>query len=179
MNSSLFDGVSDCAGARVKGKPEVIHNRKTRYPIPGMDFAGGALLAGAWAPDPKKVFTAASLNLTPDPSGISYFDEKIFINALRTGTVNARALANIMPWAFFQNLSDDDLGSMFAYLQTLKPVQHRVDNTEPLVTARCAGASTDSETGTKRNELGRILVPGRYRPARFRILFARTGLDDE
>ena len=100
-------------------------------PIPGMDFAGGVPLTGAWGPDPKKVFTVTSLNLTPDPSGISYFDEKMFINALRTGTVNARPLANIMPWAFFRNLSDDDLGSMFAYLRTLKPVQHRVDNTEP------------------------------------------------
>jgi hypothetical protein len=100
-------------------------------PIPGMDFAGGAPLTGAWGPDPMKVFTVASLNLTPDASGISYFDEKMFVNALRTGKVNARPLANIMPWAFFRNLSDDDLGSMFAYLRTLKPVQHRVDNTEP------------------------------------------------
>ena len=109
------------------------HTPQDEYfnPIPAMDFAGGAPLTGAWGPDPKKVYTVASLNLTPDPSGISYFDEKMFINALRTGTVNARLLANIMPWAFFRNLSDDDLGSMFAYLRTLQPVQHRVDNTEP------------------------------------------------
>ena len=99
-------------------------------PISGMEFAGGAPLTGAWGPDPKKVFTVASLNLTPDPSGISYFDEKMFINVIRTGKVNARQLANIMPWAFFRNLSDEDLGSIFAYLRTLKPVQHRVDNTE-------------------------------------------------
>jgi len=99
-------------------------------PIPGMTFAGGAPLTGAWGPDPKKVYTVASLNLTPDPSGISYFDEKMFIKVIRTGRVNARPLSNIMPWAFFRNLSDDDLGSIFAYLRTLKPVQHRVDNTE-------------------------------------------------
>ena len=43
-----------------------------------MDFAGGAPLTGAWGPDPKKVFTVASLNLTPDASGISYYDEKMF-----------------------------------------------------------------------------------------------------
>ncbi len=99
-------------------------------PIPGMDFAGGAPLIGPWGPDPKKVYTVTSLNLTPDPSGISYFDERMFITAIRTGKVNARPLANIMPWAFFRNLSDDDLGSIFAFLRTLKPVQHRVDNTE-------------------------------------------------
>lgn len=99
-------------------------------PIPGMEFAGGVPLTGAWGPDPKKVYTVTSLNLTPDPSGISYFDEKMFIHVIRTGKVNARPLANIMPWAFFRNLSDEDLGSIFTFLRSLKPVQHRVDNTE-------------------------------------------------
>ncbi len=99
--------------------------------LPGMDFSGGVPLIGAWGPDPKKMITVASLNLTPDPSGIGYFDEKMFIETIRTGAVKARPLANIMPWAFFRNLSDDDLKAIFAYLRTLKPVQHRVDNTEP------------------------------------------------
>ena len=98
--------------------------------LPGLDFSGGVPLTGAWGPDPKKVITVASLNLTPDPSGIGYFDEKMFIEVIRTGSVKARPLANIMPWAFFRNLSDDDLKAIFSYLRTLKPVQHRVDNTE-------------------------------------------------
>jgi len=97
----------------------------------GMDFSGGAPLTGAWGPDPKKVITVASLNLTPDPSGIGYFDEEMFVKVIRTGAVKARPLANIMPWAFFRNLSDDDLRAIFSYLRTLRPVQHRVDNTEP------------------------------------------------
>jgi len=100
-------------------------------PLPGMDFAGGNLLTGYWGPDPKKLLTVASLNLTPDPSGISYFDEEMFIEVIRTGAVKARPLSNAMPWAYFRNLSDDDLKAIFAYLRTLKPVQHRVDNTEP------------------------------------------------
>lgn len=100
-------------------------------PIAGMDFSGGDLLIGPWGSDPKKTITVASLNLTPDVSGLSYFDETMFINVIRTGRVKARPLANIMPWAFFRNLSDDDLKAIFAYLQTLKPVKHRVDNTEP------------------------------------------------
>ena len=100
-------------------------------PLPGMAFAGGVSLTGYWGPDPNKLITVASMNLTPDPSGISYYDESTFLAALRTGTVKARQLSNIMPWAVFRNLSDDDLKAIFAYLQTLKPVQHRVDNTEP------------------------------------------------
>lgn len=99
-------------------------------PLPGMEFAGGQPLVGAWGPDPNKIINVTSLNLTPDPSGISYFDENMFIHTIRSGKVAARPLANIMPWAYFRNLTDDDLKAIFTYLRTLKPVQHRVDNTE-------------------------------------------------
>jgi mono/diheme cytochrome c family protein len=100
-------------------------------PIPGMYLAGGEPLTGYWGPDVKKLVTVSSLNLTPDPSGISFMDEALFIKAIRTGQVQARLLSNIMPWTFFRHLTDDDLKAMFAYLRTVKPVQHRVDNTEP------------------------------------------------
>ena len=36
-----------------------------------------------------------------------------------------------MPVNVYKNLADDDLRAMFAYLPTLKPIQHRVDNFEP------------------------------------------------
>jgi hypothetical protein len=99
-------------------------------PIPGMNFAGGVDMSGPWEADPKKIVSVASLNLTPDPSGIAYFDEQMFINVIRNGQVNARPLASIMPWGFFRNLSDEDLKAVFGYLRTLRPVKHRVDNTE-------------------------------------------------
>jgi hypothetical protein len=35
-----------------------------------------------------------------------------------------------MPWGYFRNMTDDDLKAIFAYLRTVTPVQHRVDNTE-------------------------------------------------
>jgi len=34
-----------------------------------------------------------------------------------------------MPWISYRNMTDDDLKAIFAYLRTLKPVHHRVDNT--------------------------------------------------
>jgi len=34
-----------------------------------------------------------------------------------------------MPFGEFKNLSDDDLKAIYAYLRTLPPVKHRVDNT--------------------------------------------------
>ncbi len=99
-------------------------------PIPGMYLAGGAPLVGNWEGG-KKIETVNALNLTPDASGISYFDETTFIQVIRNGGFNTRPLSNIMPWAFFRNLTDDDLKAIFAYLHAQKPVCHHVDNTEP------------------------------------------------
>jgi hypothetical protein len=35
-----------------------------------------------------------------------------------------------MGWEHYRNLTDDDLKAIFTCLRTLKPVKHRVDNTE-------------------------------------------------
>jgi mono/diheme cytochrome c family protein len=93
---------------------------KTGKPLPGMAFAGGE-------PFGPKVRSA---NITPDASGISYYDEQLFIKTLRTGRVGARPLFAPMPWWFFQNMTDRDLKDIFTYLKTVKPVQNRVDNWE-------------------------------------------------
>jgi mono/diheme cytochrome c family protein len=101
-------------------------NRKT---LPGLEFAGGDLIT---TPD----FQVTSANLTPDPSGISYYDEAVFLKAMQTGKVGARKIHPIMPWWFFGQMTDDDLKAIFAYLRTVKPVHHRVDNNEPVAYCR-------------------------------------------
>jgi hypothetical protein len=93
--------------------------------IKNLAYGGGEYLAGPW----RRGVTSA--NITPDPSGINYYDEATFIRVMRTGYVGARELSSIMPFGEFQNLNDDDLKSMFAYLRTVPPVRHRVDNTLP------------------------------------------------
>ncbi len=56
----------------------------------------------------------------------------MFIQTIRTGKVKGvRKLNLIMPWGYFRNMTDEDLKAIFAYLRTLKPVKHRVDNSEP------------------------------------------------
>ena len=97
-------------------------------PRTDMAFGGGEIFTEAGYP-------VASANITPDASGISYYDEATFIKTLRTGHVGARPLNAPMPWWIFRNMSDEDLKAIFAYLQTLKPVRHRVDNAE--TTVRC------------------------------------------
>jgi mono/diheme cytochrome c family protein len=106
---------------------------KNGTPMAGMDFSGGMVLEGPWG-------RVASPNLTPDASGIAYYDEGLFVQAIRTGAVKSRPLNPIMPWPVLRNLTDQDLKDMFAYLQTLPPVQHRVDNGEaPTVCRICGG----------------------------------------
>ena len=97
---------------------------KGAQPISGLEFAGGVLFKGPWG-------EVASANITPSPSGIGYYDEALFVKALRTGQVGARSLRSIMPWGYFRNMTDEDLKAIFAYLRTLPARQHRVDNTEP------------------------------------------------
>jgi mono/diheme cytochrome c family protein len=93
-------------------------------PIRGLEYGGGEHLEGPWG-------EVTSANITLDASGISYYDEATFIEAMRTGYVKARKLSSIMPFGEFTNLNDDDLKAMFAYLRTVPPVKHRVDNNLP------------------------------------------------
>ena len=105
---------------------------KQGQPVMQMAFAGGMRFDGPWG-------EVTSANITPDPSGISYYDEELFVKTLRTGHVGARKLNSIMPWGYFRNMTDDDLKSIFAYLKTLPPIQHRVDNTEEATVCNLCG----------------------------------------
>jgi mono/diheme cytochrome c family protein len=106
-------GCRDCHTPMDKGEP-----------LPNMDLSGGQIFEGPWG-------RVASANLTPDPSGIPYYDETLFLQAIRTGYVKARPLNQIMPWPHYGGMTDDDLKAIFAYLKTVKPIHHVVDNTEP------------------------------------------------
>jgi hypothetical protein len=105
-------GCRDCHSPMDKGEP-----------IDSLEFSGGQVFEGPWG-------SAASANLTPDPSGIPYYDETLFFQAIRTGYVKARMLNQIMPWSHYRGMTDDDLKAVFAYVKTLKPIRHYIDNSE-------------------------------------------------
>ncbi|HEX7708579.1 MAG TPA: c-type cytochrome [Thermoanaerobaculia bacterium] len=103
---------------------------------PAPDLGGGewvwagsgtnTAFAGPWGVS----FTA---NLTPEPlTGIGIWTEDIFINTIRSGRHwgVSRPILPPMPWQVYRNMTDEDLKSLFAYLQTLKPIQNQVP--EPL-----------------------------------------------
>lgn len=80
----------------------------------------------AWAGPWGVSFTA---NLTPDPeTGLGKWTEEMFMATMRTGRHQGkgRALLPPMPYWMLGNLDDEDLRSVFAYLQSLPPVKNRV-----------------------------------------------------
>jgi len=75
----------------------------------------GTAFAGPWG-------VTFARNLTPDKlTGIGGWNEEAFINVLREGMLKPP-----MPALAYGKLSDDELKAMFAYLQTLKPVNNLV-----------------------------------------------------
>jgi hypothetical protein len=92
--------------------------------VPGAAFSGGNVFKGEEG-------TVASANITPDSSGISRYDDSVFIAAFRTGYVGTRPLNAVMPFEYYGGMSNDDLKAIYAYLRTLQPVKHIVDNSQP------------------------------------------------
>lgn len=96
---------------------------------PGQISASGDLTAwyGPWG-------ISYSANLTPDPeTGIGRrYTEKQFVTTMRTGKKpEGEMLLPPMPWPNYGRMSDEDLKSIYAYLQTLKPVKNFVRSAAP------------------------------------------------
>lgn len=68
-------------------------------------------------------------NLTPDTAtGLGSWTEDIFIKALRTGKDmgEGRDILPPMPWDLINQMTDADLKAVFAYLQSLPPIENAV-----------------------------------------------------
>ena len=73
-------------------------------------------------------------NLTPDnATGIGTMSEEMFIKTLREGKWMGvgRPLLPPMPWQGIGLLDDQDLKCMYAYLQSIKPIQNEVPQPVP------------------------------------------------
>jgi cytochrome c553 len=98
-------------------------------PIEGMEFAGG------WEMH-TPFFTVKTANITPHPStwmGRATKEEFIgrfraFANYNAENAPQAKDGKNtLMPWISYSGMSDEDLGAIYDYLKTLKPIDHKVD----------------------------------------------------
>ena len=84
--------------------------------------ATNTAFAGPWG-------VSFAANLTPDPeTGLGKWTESMFIQTMKTGRHEGRgrALLPPMPYPIIASLHDDDIRSLFAYLQSLPPVRNRV-----------------------------------------------------
>ncbi len=108
----------------------VCHTRSERgKPIQGMEYAGGAAF------DVPLAGRVQSANITPDSdTGIGNWPRDFFIARFRdpasAGTQRLppkdRRLNTIMPWTMFAGMTDEDLGAIYAYLRTVRPVRNQV-----------------------------------------------------
>lgn len=101
-----------------------------------------ALPKGPWMAVASATFTAWSgpwgvsftANLTPDrETGLGTWKTETFIDTIRSGRIMAkgRQLLPPMPVPALQNLTDADLASVFAYLQTLPKIVNKVPEPVP------------------------------------------------
>lgn len=84
--------------------------------------ASNTAFAGPWG-------VSFSMNLTPDrDTGIGSWTEEMFIQALRTGRQQGkgRPILPPMPFSVYGQKTDEDLKSVFAYLQSLPPMKNKV-----------------------------------------------------
>jgi len=97
--------------------------------IPGMEFGGGRQF-----PLPTGG-TLSSANITPDKeTGIGNWTREAFIQRFRSygdSSFKAPAITDgsfntIMPWTQFGKMSVEDLGAIYDFLRTVKPIKNKV-----------------------------------------------------
>lgn len=102
--------------------------REQGQKVPGMDYAGGMKF------EMKSGGEVLSANITPDhETGIGRWTEAQFLDRFKSiANAPEESLAlngrknTEMPWRDYGAMTTEDLSSIFAYLQTLKPVKHAV-----------------------------------------------------
>jgi mono/diheme cytochrome c family protein len=94
-----------------------------------MEYAGGRAFQ---LPDGS---TVTSSNITPDvETGIGNYTKEAFIQRFKMyadSTYTPPPVApgefnTIMPWTMYANMTTDDLGAIYAYLRTIKPIKNKV-----------------------------------------------------
>jgi len=78
--------------------------------------------------------TSYTANLTPDKTtGLGSWNEAMFIKALRTGKHQGegRPILPPMPWPVIKQMTEEDLKAVWAFLQSLPPIQNAVPDPVP------------------------------------------------
>jgi hypothetical protein len=86
-----------------------------------LQSATGTAFFGAWG-------VSYGANLTPHDTGLGVWSEDLFVQAMRRGKHMGvgRPILPPMPWPTYSKLPDEDLRAMWAYLQTIPPIENVV-----------------------------------------------------
>lgn len=109
------------------------HTKQEKGKFIGEHFAGGFEFK---FPDGSILQSA---NITPHKTGIGGWSKEDFISRFKLYSdsgfvvhkVNPGEFQTPMPWTFYANMTEEDLGSIYDYLQTLKPVDQVVTIFQP------------------------------------------------
>ncbi|MBC8155624.1 MAG: c-type cytochrome [Bacteroidetes bacterium] len=108
----------------------------TKMDAQGQPIAALAFAGGNEYPAPTGV--ARSCNITPAKSGIGAWTKEAFIARFKqcSDPATSPALASdevntVMPWTFYANMSEQDLGAIYDYLRTVKPVENQIERYTP------------------------------------------------
>jgi mono/diheme cytochrome c family protein len=109
----------------LSGHPEAVIMGPAPKPQGAWMWSGAATntaFSGPWG-------VSYAANLTPDRlTGTGIWNEEMFVKTIRTGRHwgVGRPILPPMPYQNVQNLTDDDLKAVFAYLHSIKPVKNQV-----------------------------------------------------
>jgi mono/diheme cytochrome c family protein len=97
-------------------------------PLPGMYLAGGMAFNLPWG-------IVRSANITPDEAtGIGKWTKEAFVarfkafdnDSAKNISVGSHDFNTVMPWIFLAGMTEEDLGDIYEYLRTVKPVNNSV-----------------------------------------------------
>ncbi|HXF99356.1 MAG TPA: c-type cytochrome [Bacteroidota bacterium] len=124
---ATIGGCAGCHTPAVKGEP-----------VPGMELAGGFEFHF-----PNGV--VRSLNITPDEeTGIGNWTREDFVarfkafadSSVHQATLAAADFNTPMPWTMYAGMTSEDLGAIYDYLRSAKPVRNQVEKFTPHAAAQ-------------------------------------------
>jgi len=98
-------------------------------PVAEMELAGGFVFE-------LPSGTIRSANITPDEgTGIGGWEKEYFVKLFKVWEVpesewtrvEPDEFNTIMPWIMYAKMTEEDLGAIFDYLQTVRPIEHQVE----------------------------------------------------
>ena len=119
----IFENISDCTGC---------HSERDFSKFGGPVVEGGRGKGTVFPPELGLPGTVVAPNITPDvETGIGAWTDGEILRAMREGVAkNGRPLFPLMPYGDLRRLSDEDVYSVVAYLNSLPPVKHAVPRTK-------------------------------------------------